>query len=264
MTISYYLKPLYSIGPFKISSYFLFLSIAFVVCFFVASKLAREKGINHVYIIDLLIIAIITSLCGSKLFGVIFEDFAFYRENPGRIFKIWEGGLVFYGGLMFASLSGFAYAYYRKIDFSKLADIGGITIPLGLAFGRIGCLASGCCYGKVASWGINYKIVNNIEPQVLYFHPELEGVNLIPTQPIYSLITFSIFLFLYFFRKRFEGILLPLFGIMYSVFRFVIEFYRADYRGVTFGVFSVSQLISVIIFSISLYFLVSLSKSSSM
>src|SRR3989338_8184153 len=100
-------------------------------------------------------------------------------------------------------------------------------------------------------------------PQVLYFHKELEGINLIPTQAIESLTSFCIFVFLYFFRKRFAGLLLPLFGIFYGLFRFIIEFYRADYRGITFGIFSVSQVISVVIIVISLYFFVSLSKSSS-
>src|SRR3990167_5674769 len=115
MTMSYYLKPVYVFGPLVISSYFLFLSIAFIVTLVVALKLAHEQDIKPLYIIDLFIVVIFSSLVGSKLFGVFFENFDYYRENPLRIFRIWEGGLVFYGGLVFGSLSGLIYGYYRKI-----------------------------------------------------------------------------------------------------------------------------------------------------
>ena len=65
-----------------------------------------------------------------------------------EIFMIQHGGLVYYGGLIGATLAGFIYVHWKKLPMWKMADVLAPSIALGSVFGRIGCLLNGCCYGR--------------------------------------------------------------------------------------------------------------------
>ena len=124
---------------------------------------------------------------------------------------------------------------------------------LGLSIGRIGCIMSGCCFGKVTSffWGVKYRIVDNVKPQVLYFHPERANVAIHPTQHLSSLGAFLIFLVLIIYAKKrkFKGEIAILAFLLYAPVRFFIEFLRDDERGLFLGgVLSTSQIIAIITF----------------
>ncbi|MBM4306741.1 MAG: prolipoprotein diacylglyceryl transferase, partial [Deltaproteobacteria bacterium] len=130
-------------------------------------------------------------------------------------------------------------------------DISAISIALGLFFGRIGCFFAGCCYGKETSlpWGITFTDPNSLARL---------NINLHPTQVYEAIASLALFLFLDWKRKKktFEGQVFWLFLLLYSVIRFLIEFWRDDPRGFLFGeIFSTSQGIGIFLAIASLFML---------
>jgi phosphatidylglycerol:prolipoprotein diacylglycerol transferase len=146
-----------------IYGYGLMLFLAFVACTWLASRRARKEGINPEYIHDLALYILAGGILGARI--------VFYMQYPEQFssfldfFAIWNGGLVFYGG-MFGGLFGYGIAYYRvikkhKLSGWKIADIAAPCLALGLCLGRIGCLLNGCCYGDVACpncYGISFPL----------------------------------------------------------------------------------------------------------
>ncbi len=193
-----------------------------------------------------------TGLIGAKLLYVIvtFKP----EEIINIIFKdsslIFNGGFVFYGGLIGGVFGAVLGAMLAKCKLKDYENILILSIPLVHFFGRIGCLCAGCCYGKPTSSGISVVYENPIASAPV-------GVPLIPIQlyeAVYNLFVFTILIFI---QKKTgkDGILLPFYLILYAVGRFVIEFFRYDYsRGIYAGL-STSQLISLclIIFAIVLF-----------
>lgn len=265
------IKPLYFIGPLEVSTYFLVLTIGFIVGIFVGIKEAKRVGINQVNYVDLCITIYISALVGARLFTVFFErpDFFFkdFWTHPFDMFKIWQGGLVYYGGFIFAVIASVIFMIKKKMPFFKVADVAVLGLSSGLGIGRIGCFFAGCCYGKPTDWwwGIKYHIVDNVAPQVLYAHRHLEGVPLHPTQILSAMSAFLIFAILFIMRKKkkFDGQLILLMCILYPIARFTIEFLRADERGpALFGILSISQFISLIVFVVSIVIYILKTKDS--
>jgi phosphatidylglycerol:prolipoprotein diacylglycerol transferase len=128
-----------------------------------------------------------------------------------------------------------------------LIDVIAIGIPLGHAFGRLGCFFYGCCYGKPTDSFIGVLFPPDSAAGYL-------GVKVIPTQLISSFFLFVLFFILLFLRKkkRFDGQIALSYIILYSIFRFLIEFFRGDPRG-TFLHLSTSQFISLILVVISAF-----------
>lgn len=175
-----------------------------------------------------------------------------------RWIKVWYGGLAFYGGLFLAIAVGVWYIrrHKDKIDFWKMADLAGFGIPLGLIFGRIGCLLAGCCFGAVT----DSEHCNLTFPKgspAWERHQELhllargasEALPVIPTQ-LYQIITNTIMFIICYamFKKwrKFDGQIFVVFMTLYAVFRFWVEFYRDDHRGVWLGgALSTSQLLAI-------------------
>jgi prolipoprotein diacylglyceryltransferase len=146
-----------------IYGYGVMLFLAFVACTWLASRRARKEGINPEHIHDLALYILAGGILGARI--------VFYLQYPEQFssffdfFAIWNGGLVFYGGL-FGGLVGYAIAYFRVIKKHnlsgwKIADIAAPCLALGLCLGRIGCLLNGCCYGDVACpncYGIGFPL----------------------------------------------------------------------------------------------------------
>jgi phosphatidylglycerol:prolipoprotein diacylglycerol transferase len=132
-----------------IYGYGLMLFLAFVACTSLASRLARREGIAPEHVQDLAIYLFVGGVVGSRLVFMIQ-----YHLPWSHFLYIWEGGLVFYGGMLGGAVA-YVVAYYtviRKNGLStlKLADIIAPCAALGLCLGRVGCLLNGCCYGEVA------------------------------------------------------------------------------------------------------------------
>ena len=157
-----------------------------------------------------------------------------------------QSGGVFSGGLLLAIACSWWYVRREKIPFLSAADVFAPGIALGHAFGRIGCLSAGCCYGRETHvpWAITFH-----NPWAAEFSGTPLNQPLHPTQ-LYEFVAEAInFALLYWLckRKKFEGQIIALFMIIYGIERFVFEFFRGDPgRGeVLGGLMSGTQLIAL-------------------
>ncbi|MEI9866095.1 MAG: prolipoprotein diacylglyceryl transferase [Limisphaerales bacterium] len=173
-----------------------------------------------------------------------------------EIFAIWHGGLVFYGGLIGATIAGAIYLCWKKLPLWKIADILAPSIALGSVFGRIGCLLNGCCYGRAcaAPWAITFPADNPLHPPTTPVHP---------TEIYDALLNFALYLFLawLFRRKKFDGQIFAAYLICYALTRSFVEYFRGDYTGLHyhFGL-TPAQWVSVPIFVIGFALAVILSR----
>lgn len=218
-----------------IDSYVLMIIIGVLSAFTLVALYFKYKKFTKRDILDVLIcssFAVAFGILGALLFEALYE-------------LRWNWGLTFFGGL-FGGVFGFLFIYFvfvkknstMKID--AVVEIAPAAITLAHAFGRIGCFLDGCCYGKVTdSWiGVHFPFLE-------------EGVKVIPTQLLESLFLFlltGVLLFLV-FKKDFKYTFIVYLGA-YSIWRFVIEFFRGDPRGNFLGVFSPSQVWCLLIWVI--------------
>jgi phosphatidylglycerol:prolipoprotein diacylglycerol transferase len=243
------------IGKLHIYSYGLMIAIGIVVGLFLARQQAAREEIDPDKIIDISFYALVAALIGSRLLFVLM-NFAEYADRPLDILKIWEGGLVFYGGLIPAVAIGICYIKRFGLPLWQVTDIFAPSVAIGHAFGRIGCFLAGCCYGKPSTlpWAVTFTDSRTLAPQ---------GVSLHPTQLYSSLGLFAIFAFLIWLRKRktFHGELLWAYTLAYSIFRFFIEFLRGDPRGSCLGgLLSSAQTIGIFVAGISVVMFLYLRK----
>ena len=208
---------LFKIGPYSVYSYGAMLALAFLVCSFLAKRRAASIGMDGEKILDLTVLLIMSGVIGGRIMFVVL-DLEYFKTRPLDIFKLWEGGLVWYGGLILAVISGAVFLRIYKMPILKTADLMMPYVALGQAIGRIGCFLNGCCYGKTPA---------------------------LPTQLFESAAMFIVYLIL---RRRVpsNGRTFFLYLILYSVFRFFIEFIRGDNMLVIMGL-TFSQFISLII-----------------
>jgi phosphatidylglycerol:prolipoprotein diacylglycerol transferase len=237
------------LGPITIHTYGLMLAAAFIAGIWVTSRNARKEGIHPDSIWNMGLVVIFSALVGAKLLLLI-SDYQYYSQNFREIFSLstLRSGGVFYGGLLLAMISAIWYLRKKQLPAWVIADLAAPGIALGQALGRVGCLSAGCCYGKPTQvpWGITFT------SQYAYDNVGVPlNTPLHPTQIYESVGTFCLFLFLmwHLSRKHFTGQILLEYLMLYSLLRFVIEFYRYDDRGfVLHGLLSTSQFIAILIF----------------
>ncbi|QQR79793.1 MAG: prolipoprotein diacylglyceryl transferase [Deltaproteobacteria bacterium] len=134
-------------GGIKIYTYGLMYALAALTSIYVSVRLGKKDGYSPDRVMDLSFYLIIGNLLGARALYVI-TDWQRFADYPLDIFKIWEGGLVFFGGLIGAIATALYLAPRYKMKILKTADFFMPGLAFGHAIGRLGCLASGCCYGK--------------------------------------------------------------------------------------------------------------------
>jgi len=241
---------IFRIGSFPINTYGVFLALAFLCAILITVKLAARDGLPREKIYDLCLWMLLCSLIGSKI--LMFFTEPEYRDHPLQLISLdfLRSGGVFYGGLIGAILSGYFLMRRYQLPWWKTADACAPGIAIGNFFGRQGCFAAGCCWGKPTTlpWGVKFTELGH----------EITGVpldvRLHPTQLYESFAMLLVFFFLLWLHKhrRFNGQVILLYALLYSVIRFAIEFLRDDPRGDLFGLttltgLSTSQLISLIV-----------------
>ena len=226
------------IGPLYIYSYGLMVAIGFAVATLLAYSKASEFGINKDKIIDFGIVILLGGIVGARALYVVL-NLQYYIKNPLEILNLTRGGLVWYGAFLSGLIAGAWFVRKNKIDFWMMGDLFAPYMALAQAFGRIGCLLNGCCYGSVAPSGSLSVIFPN------------ESVPRHPTQIYSSLVLLLIFIVLRLWQKKshFKGQIFLGYLILYSAARFSLEFLRGDNPKDCFG-FTISQIISIAIFII--------------
>ncbi|MEZ5423590.1 MAG: prolipoprotein diacylglyceryl transferase [Pyrinomonadaceae bacterium] len=251
---------LFHIGTFPITTYGIWLTVGMLLGLFAASRLGTRDGIPKDRIYDLGLWTLVGGLVGSKILMILVEPNV-------QIFTLdfLRSGGVFYGGLIGGFLTVVGLMIYYKLPFWKVADAFAPAVALGQAFGRQGCFAAGCCWGKPTNsfLGVHFTELGHEYTGVPIYGPGHTDLFLYPTQLIESFTMFAVFAFLYWLhkRKRFDGQVLIAYGIIYSIFRFLIEFIRDDPRGDLFGLttltgLSTSQLASLLVATVSIVFMI--------
>jgi phosphatidylglycerol---prolipoprotein diacylglyceryl transferase len=236
------LPKLISFGSFFIPTYGVLVALGFLLALTVTMKLARRSGLPSEKIVNLAVYCAMAGIIGAKLFMFIF-DLPTYLNNPGEIFTLetLQAAGVFHGGLIVALI--FAVWYIRKESLPLFAtmDCFGPGIALGQSIGRLGCFAAGCCWGKECSlpWGVRFRSD--------FAAPVPLDRTLHPAQLYESAADLLIFAFLY---RRFQvsslkpGETIGLYLVLYSVARFIIEFFREHEQSVVGGL-SLTQWIAL-------------------
>jgi phosphatidylglycerol:prolipoprotein diacylglycerol transferase len=167
--------------------------------------------------------------------------------------KFWAGGLTYYGGFIGASLMAVFLLRRDRFPFWKAADMAGFTIPLGLGFGRMGCLLAGCCYGVESGSALAMSFPPHSPASEAEFktHAITSASDwshrVLPTQIFESAVSLAIAAVCLLYvhgRKRYDGQVFVAFLALYAVGRFLLEYLRDDDRGGLLGL-STSQLIGV-------------------
>jgi phosphatidylglycerol:prolipoprotein diacylglycerol transferase len=251
---------LFRIGDFPITTYGIWLAVGMLLALFVASRLGARDGLPRERIYDLGLWTLIGGLLGSKIL-------MYFVEENVQVFSLdfLRSGGVYYGGLIGGFLAVVILVKYYKLPFWKVADAFAPGVALGQAFGRQGCFAAGCCWGKPTDlfFGVHFTEAGHEYTGVPMYGPEGNALYLYPTQLIESftmLLVFGLLIWLH-RRKKFDGQVLIAYGIIYSIFRFSIEFIRDDPRGDLFGLttmtgLSTSQLVSLVVAIASIIFMI--------
>jgi phosphatidylglycerol:prolipoprotein diacylglycerol transferase len=247
---------LFQLGGFSIYSYGFFVALGFVAGVSLAGLKARKKGVSFEEVVDLFFYSVLSAILGSRILFVLINLDA-YREHPLEVFKIWQGGLVFYGGLILAIGVSLVYMKWHRLPIWKLADLFSPSIALGLFFGRIGCFLAGCCFGKQTSlfWGVTFTDSNSLARLNVPLHP---------TQIYEAVSSLGLYFFLAWMerKKTFDGQIFWLFLFLYSAIRFFVEIWRDDPRGFLLGgLVSTSQGIGILLAMISIFMLFYLKRT---
>jgi phosphatidylglycerol:prolipoprotein diacylglycerol transferase len=231
--------------------------IGFLLACWVSAREGRRRGLPE-FMYDLGLVMLLTGVLGGRAFYFVqFYDTAF-AGSPApflEFFKIWKGGLVFYGGAITGLLCGVAYLWRRKLPIPDCLDVASIGAPLAMGFGRIGCFLNGCCFGKVCEPSYPLAVRFPLESPARASHlargliggHEAASLPVHPVQLYQSAHDIIVFGLLFWYLRRPgtpRGVGMPLLFALYGIGRFFLEGLRGDHSA-TFTGLTVSQNISV-------------------
>ncbi|PKM72065.1 MAG: prolipoprotein diacylglyceryl transferase [Firmicutes bacterium HGW-Firmicutes-16] len=236
---------IFTIGSITIHGYGLMIGIGFVCAILVGAYRGKRRDLDINVIIDIALISIAFGFLGAKLLYVL-TDIRHFFEAP--LVVLGSEGFVVYGGVLSGALSAVIYCHRKKLSFISYFDLLIPSVAIAQGFGRIGCFLAGCCYGRETDSILGVVFPSgSIAPA---------GVKLFPTQLFSSGGDFMIagILLLFSNKLKYKGDSGALYLLLYGIGRFVIEFFRNDYRG-SVGMLSTSQFISIftILIAITLF-----------
>lgn len=254
-----YPQPLEFIGIEFIRSYGIMLAIGFLIGIIWARKRAVKAGIPPEQVIDLSFIVLIASVIGSRFFYVIyhldeFSDNLLDIVNPFQGGTVGIAGLSMMGGILLALISAVVFFAAKKIDPWPLCDAMMPMFALGLGITRIGCFLNGCCYGLPSH--DHFGLVFPPDSPAGFHYP---GIPIIPTQ-LYSALAGIAILAVVLASERFKKFNGHSFWMtigLYSIWRFVIDFYRYYEDSMIFATignqsYSRNQFLSVLLLLVSI------------
>jgi len=240
-----------SLGDFHIYWYGVMYLIGFLLVWFVGSFYIKNKitNLSQDNFSDLLFYGFLGVLIGGRVGYAIFYNFSYTLENPITIFYIWNGGMSFHGGFIGVLLSILLFCKNKKKLFFEISDFIVRLVPIGLFTGRIGNFINGELWGKTSDvpWGIVFpKVDNAIRHPTQLYEAFLEGILL------FIILNFLIS------RKQKSKVITAYFLILYSLFRFVVEFYRVPDHHIGYLAFNwvtMGQVLCLPMFILGLYIL---------
>jgi len=214
------------IGSLAISWHGVLMALGIIVAVLLTFYLAKRGGISTEAVFTIAFWSVLFAILGARLVHVL-DKLDYYSHHLGEIPAFWEGGLAWYGGLIFGILAMIISARLLKVPLGRFADAGAPSVMLGLAIGRIGCTINGDVAGGPTSlpWGIIYSNPDS--------YPAQWGLLGVKTQPapVYEIMwCMAVFGVLWWLRGRLkpEGSLFLLMLAIYSVGRFIISWSRFE------------------------------------
>lgn len=241
--------PIIKIGLADIYTYSVFLTIALCTCIAITMHSARYLDTKHWKVAIVCVIITALAIPGARLLSLLMESGEQCSWTISGLLSS-EGGMAFYGGVLLATPAAIIAMKLLGINILRFMDVIVPVVLTGLAIGRVGCFMNGCCWGQEVSWGLG----------VIFTHYQAPvrplGIPLVPTQIISSLACSGIATLCFLLiarqpRNIRDGIIGVIGLICYCVFRFVIEFFRADVRG-TVLFMSTSQAICLLLMAIAI------------
>jgi len=232
-----------SVGSFTIGWHLILMLLGTAVGMLLTLRLAKRAGFPEGIILAACILAFIFGLIGARITHVL-DDLDFYRDNPGKIVAIWEGGLGWYGCLIGGTLAVVVYAWIKRFSLARFADAAAPGVLLGLSIGRIGCTINGDSPGTLTSlpWGFMYTNHDSFSPLWVPTHPA----------PAYEILwNMVILVVLWRLWKRLspDGSLFLVMLAAYSFGRFWISWVRDE--PAVLGPLHQSHIISLLLFVIA-------------
>ena len=223
---------LFSFGPVHLYSYGVLVAIGVLGAVSLIRANAPRVSIEPLTVVDLATTTVISGFAGARILYVL-QQWEYFRGSLIDMVKIWEGGIVLYGGLI-GGLIGFSiFIWLKRLPFLSLLDIFVPGLALAQGFGRIGCFLNGCCYGKPSSvfWAVSFPFLDH---------------KVHPTQLYEALFCFALsFALLALLRLKFRsGTVAFVYFIAYPVGRFFLEFLRGDNPKVLLNL-TLSQCLSI-------------------
>lgn len=221
----------FSLGPVSVHWYGLMYLLAFVTAWLIGVQSAKRawSPVSPKQVEDLVFYAALGVVLGGRFGYVFFYNFDTFLDDPLWLFRVWEGGMSFHGGLLGVIAAMALYARKLNQPFLKVMDYVAPLVPPGLFFGRIGNFIGGELWGRETD--VSWAMVFPDDPEKLSRHPSqlyeafLEGL--------------VIFIVLYWYSRkpRPQGAICALFVFLYGLFRFVVEFYREPDAHIQFDLF---------------------------
>ncbi len=230
-------------------------SLAYISGILIGWFLSKKVFITDIHIRekfdDFIAYLIIGIILGGRFGYIIFYNYEYYLDNLLDVFKIWEGGMSFHGGLLGVIIVSILFAKKNNQDAFSYLDIVSFVSPIGIFFGRIANFINSELYGVETNlpWAVKFVQVDNLfrHPSQLY-EAFFEG--------------FILFLILTFFKTKgfakIPGLISGLFLIFYSIFRFIIEFFRVPDEQLGYILFNLTmgQMISFMFLLIGIYLVI--------
>lgn len=211
---------LFEVFGLPIRAYGSMMVVGFCLGLWRAVMIAKRNKIESERVFDLAFVVLISGIIGSRLVYILLN---LDTESFARFYAIWEGGLSFHGGVIFALLAGIFYTKRYKLSYWVCADLFAPSVAIAYAFTRIGCFLNGCCYGAPTSlpWGVRFNENGILTP---------------PSHPV-QIYAFIANIIIFFILSRLErlrsrpGFVFACYIWLYGVYRFLAEFLRSGYSG---------------------------------
>ncbi|MEP6714167.1 MAG: prolipoprotein diacylglyceryl transferase [Terriglobia bacterium] len=234
---------LFHIGNFSVPSYGVLVALAFLTALGLASKFAKQRGLNSDKVLNLGVYCALMGMLGAKVLMIALDPD--YRAHPMEIFSLatLQSAGIFFGGLIAALLFAVYYMRSQGLPVLLTSDVFAPGLALGHGIGRLGCFAAGCCWGRPTNlpWAVTF---NN--PDATTGVPL--GIPLHPTQ-LYEAFAEGIICLILIARLRRphrEGAVIGLYLVLYGLVRFGVEFLRThDSSNPLGGPFSLEQWIAL-------------------
>ena len=260
------------LGPLAVRWYGLMYLLAFIQCIVIGRLRLRlpyvaAQGWTTKDIDDILFYGVLGTILGGRLGYVLFYKSSFYFANPLDIFKVWEGGMSFHGGMIGVTIAMVVFAWQRKRTWLQVTDFVAPLVPLGLAAGRFGNFINGELWGRVtnpnAPWAMLFQNASPDDAIWLRAHPQqaarwhlneiFEQYQMLPRHPsqLYEIALegFALFIVMWLMsrKQRPVGAISAVFLIGYGLARFTVEFAREpdDYLGLLAMNLSMGQWLSL-------------------